>query len=170
VSEERQTNKKMNRDTLKRVIIGLAGFAVVVLIFGAGMIVGEMKAKFSYRWAENYHKNFGGPRSGFFGNWRRIPLLSNDFIEGHGAFGEIIELNDNSFVIKGRGNVEKIVITTEDTIVKKGMKTIKDGLKVGEYVVVIGSPNKEGQIRAKLIRIFSGKKLRRPSRFPFFFR
>jgi len=190
MSEERQANKKIssvrnsedlqhkisnrvNRDILKRIVVIVSGFAIVALIFGAGIVVGEMKAKFSYRWAENYHKNFGGPRGGFLGDWRRIPLLPNDFIEGHGTFGEIIELNDNSFVIKGRGNVEKIVITTEDTIIKKGMKTIKDGLKVGEYVVVIGSPNKKGQIEAKLIRIFNGrdvKKLRRSSRFLFLFR
>ena len=173
MTEEKQSNKKINRDTLKWVVIGLAGFAVIVLIFGAGMVIGEMKAKFSYRWAESYHKNFGGPRGGFFGDWRRIPPLPGDFIEGHGAFGEIIELNGNSFVIKGRGNVEKIIIITEDTIIKKGMKTIKDGLKVGEHVVIIGSPNEEGQIEAKLIRILNGedaKKSRRPSRFPFFFR
>lgn len=160
MSEEKQTNKKINRDTLRWIAIGLTGLAVVVLIFGAGMAVGGMKAKFSYRWAESYHKNFGGPQGGFFGDWRRMPPLPGDFIEGHGAFGEIIELNDNGFVIKGRGDVEKMVIMIEDTIIKKGgkgMKTIKDNLEVGEYVVVIGSPNEEGQIEAKLIRVFNGE-------------
>ncbi len=149
--------KKINRDILKWVVIGLAGFAVVILIFGAGMIIGGMKARFSYRWAESYHKNFAGPRAGFLGDWRSMPFLTGDFIEGHGAFGEIIELKDNGFVIKGRGDIEKIVITTEDTVIKKGMKTIEDGLKIGDNVVIIGSPNENGQIEAKLIRIFNGE-------------
>ena len=147
--------KKINRDVLKWIIIGLAAFVIVVLIFGAGMFVGGMKAKFSYRWAESYHKNFAGPKGGFFGDWRRMPPLPGDFIEGHGAFGEIIEFKDNGFVIKGRGDIEKIVVITEDTVIKKGMETVKDGLKVGDRVTIIGSPNEEGQIEAKLIRVFN---------------
>jgi len=163
MSKEKQNNKKINRDTLKWVIIVLTGLAVIVLIFSVGMVVGGMKAKFSYRWAESYHKNFAGPRSGFFGDWRNMPPLPEDFIEGHGAFGEIIELSPStgseqeSFVIKGRGDIEKIIIVTEDTIIKKGTETIKDGLKVGDHLVIIGSPNEEGQIEAKLIRIFNGE-------------
>ncbi len=171
MNEEKQSNKKIKRDTLKWVVIGLVGFAIVVLIFGAGMVVGGMKAKFSYRWSESYHKNFAGPRGGFFGDWRKMPPLPEDFIEGHGAFGEIIELKDNGFVIKGRGDIEKIIIITEDTATKKGMETVKDGLKVGDHVVIIGSPNEEGQIEAKLVRLFDGKNikpLRKPSWFPFF--
>ncbi len=156
MNKEKQSNKKINRDILKWVVIGLAGFAVVVLIFGAGMVVGGMKAKFSYRWAESYHKNFAGPQGGFFGDWRKMPSMPGDFIEGHGAFGEIIELKDNGFVIKGRGDIEKIVITTDDTVIKKEMETVKDSLEVGDNVVIIGSPNEEGQIEAKLIRVFIG--------------
>jgi len=166
-------SNRVNRDTLKWVVIGLTGLAVVVLIFGAGMVVGGMKAKFSYRWVESYHKNFAGPRGGFFGDWRKMPPMPEEFIEGHGAFGEIIELKDNGFVVKGRGDIEKVIVTTKDTVIKKGMKTVKDDLKVDDQVVIIGSPNKEGQIEAKLIRVFDGKdmkKSRKPSRFPFFFK
>lgn len=185
MTEEKQTNpegkqvsngtgKKINRDTLKWVVIGLAGFAVVVLIFGAGMVVGGMKAKFSCRWAESYHKNFGGPEGGFFGDWRRMPPLPGDFIEGHGAFGKIIELRDNGFVIRGRGNVEKMIVITQDTVIKKRGEDIKkDKLKVDDYAVIIGSPNKKGQIEAKFIRVFNGKLRRLPMphkgrRLPFF--
>jgi len=157
MDEEKPPKIKINRDILKWVVIGLASFAVIVLIFGTGMVVGGMKAKFSYRWAENYHENFAGPKDGFLGDWRKKPLMPGEFIEGHGAFGEIIELKDNGFVIKGRGDVEKIVIITKDTAIKEGRKTVKDGLEVGDYVVIIGSSNEEGQIKAKLIRIFDGK-------------
>lgn len=144
--------KKNKQDILKWIIISLAGFAVVVLIFGAGMAVGGIKARFSYGWAENYHKNFAGPRTGFMSDWRKMPLMQEDFIEGHGAFGEIIEIQENSLIIKGRGNIEKIVLKTSDTVIKK-----KSELAIGDNVVVIGSPNEQGQIEAKLIRVFNGK-------------
>lgn len=181
MNEEKQSKKinpspsgegdRVNRDTcpasserselwcgvLKWVIIGLAGFAVVVLIFGTGMFVGGMKARFSYRWAESYHKNFAGPRGGFFGDWRALPP-PGDFIEGHGTFGEIIKINDSDLVVKGQNDVEKLIIVTQDTIIEKGMVTIKkEELKVGDRIVIIGSPNEEGQIEAKLIRIFNGE-------------
>ncbi len=172
MSEETQKNKKINRDVLKWVVIGLAGFAVVVLIFGAGIFVGGMKAKFSYRWAESYHKNFAGPQGGFFGDWRGTSIPPGDFIEGHGTFGEIIKINDSDFVIKGQADLEKIVIIKENTILEKGRMAIKkEELKVGDQVVIIGSPNEQGQIEAKLIRIFNGeetKDLGNRPRLPFF--
>jgi len=124
------------------------------LVFSAGMFVGGRKARFSYLWAESYHKNFGGPKAGFFGNWQKFPM--GDFIEGHGAFGEIIKLDDSSFVIRGKKeDVEKVIITTDNTIIEKGRETVKkEDLKVGDWVVIIGSPNEEGQTEARLIRLF----------------
>jgi hypothetical protein len=155
MNKEKQDTKKT--DWLKWVIIGLAGFVVVGLIFGAGMFIGGMKARFSYRWAESYHKNFAGPQVGFFGDWRKtLPPPSGDFIESHGTFGEIIEINESDFVVKGRNDVEKIIIIAEATIIQRGRDTIKkEELKVGNYVVVVGSPNEDGQIEAKLIRVFA---------------
>lgn len=165
-------NKKTHRDVLKLIIIGLAIFVIVVLIFGVGMFVGGMKARFSYQWAESYHKNFAGPRGGFLGDWRQLPSPPGDFIESHGTFGEIIKINDSDFVIKGQSDLEKIIVIKEDTILEKGRMAIKkDDLKVGDQVVVIGSPNEQGQIEAKLIRLFNGeeiKDLQKQPRFPFF--
>jgi len=163
--------KKINQDVLKWVIIGLAGFVVIVLIFSAGMFVGGTKARFSYRWAESYHKNFAGPRAGFFVDWRTLPP-PGDFIEGHGTFGEIIKINDSDLIVKGQGDVEKVILITKDTTIERGRDTLKkDELKVGDSIVIIGSPNEEGQIEAKLIRVFNGediKDLQGPPRFPFF--
>lgn len=166
-----EENKKINRDILKWIVVALAGFAVVVLIFGAGMLIGGAKARFSYRWAENYHKNFGGPRDGFLSDWQKMPLpRPGDFIEGHGVFGEIIKINDSDILVKGQGDVEKIIVIAEDTAIKIGRKTVKkDELKIGDKIVIIGSPDEQGQIEAKFIRIFDGedvKALPRPQRFP----
>ena len=63
----------------------LLALIVFLLVFGAGMFVGEKKARFSYRWGENYQRNFAGPRGGFFGNFGREEGLIN----AHGAFGQI---------------------------------------------------------------------------------
>ena len=155
-----------NPDKLKWVIIGLASLVVILLIFGAGVKVGTLKARYSYRWADNYHKNFAGPRGGFLGDWQRFP--AGDFIGGHGAFGEIIEINPStsstsslqadsgqaSFVIRGRENVEKVIVVNEDTVITKGRDKLESDFKVGDRVVIIGSPNDEGKIGAKFIRIF----------------
>ena len=157
MNENKQDRKKINQDVLKRVIIGLAGFVVIVLIFSAGMFVGGTKARFSYRWAESYHKNFAGPRGGFFGDWRTLPP-PGDFIEGHGTFGEIIKIEGNTLIVKGRENIEKVILVSEKTVIKSGRKDIKiSDLKIRDEAVIIGSPNEEGQIEANLIRLFPPK-------------
>jgi len=162
---------RVNRDVLKWVIIAIIGFVVIVLIFGAGIFVGGTKARFSYRWAESYHKNFAGPQGGFFGDWRTLPP-PGDFIEGHGTFGEIIKINDSDLIVKGQGDVEKVILITKDTAIERGRDTLKkEELKVGDSIVIIGSPNEQGQIEAKLIRLFDGediKDLQKQPLFPFF--
>jgi len=162
---------RVNRDVLKWIIVAIIGFVIVVLIFSIGIFVGGMKARFSYRWAESYHKNFAGPQGGFFGDWRALPP-PGDFIEGHGTFGEIIKINNSDLIVKGQGDVEKVILITKDTTIEKGRDTLKkEELKIGDSIVIIGSPNEQGQIEAKLIRLFNGeeiKDLQRRPWFPFF--
>lgn len=153
---EEKTVKKFfqNRDVLKWVIVGLAGFIVLILVFGAGVKVGTLKARYSYRWAENYHRNFAGPRGGFFGDFRG-DFGDNEYINAHGTFGSIITIDSNRLIIKGDNDVEKTVTVASTTKISSGHETIKIGdLKVGDKVTIIGSPNEQGQIDAKLIRIF----------------
>jgi len=164
--KKEKKEKKINDDVLKKIIIGLAVFVVALLIFSAGVFVGGARARFSYQWAENYHKNFAGPKEGFMGDWRERPPAPENFIEGHGVFGEIIELKEDGFVVNGRDNVEKIVISNKDTVIKKGAENSTETLKVGDQVVIIGSPNETGQIEAKLIRIFDEKEMEKPFPFP----
>ena len=172
MSEEKTIKKFFqNRDVLKWIIIGLAGFVVLVLVFGAGMKVGALKARYSYRWAENYHRNFAGPRGGFFSDWRNFPR--GEYINAHGVFGSIIKIDDNTIVAKGRDDVEKTVLVSDNTIIQKGRETVKlSDLKADESIVIIGSPNEQGQIEAKLIRVFDGETkglpFRRSRSFPFF--
>jgi hypothetical protein len=151
--------EERKHDILKWIIVGLLSIVVLVLVFGLGVFVGEKKAKFSYLWAENYHRMFAGPKAGFLGNLRMPPFPPfEEFIEGHGTFGEIIKIEGNNLVVKGRGNVEKVIVVTEKTVIKSGREDIKfSDLKIGDMIVIIGSPNDKGQIEAKLIRVFPPK-------------
>ena len=166
--------KQKNHDILKWVVFGLLGVVVITLVFGAGVAVGEKKAKFSYRWAEQYHNMFAGPRQGFLGDFRNFPR--GEFIESRGSFGEIIKINDTDFVINGQNNTEKVILITDQTIIEMGREALKkEDLKVGDMAVIIGSPNGKGEIEAKLIRIFNQGDMGASSTpplppLPFFFR
>jgi len=130
------------------VILSLAAIMVLVLTFGVGMYAGFHKARFSYKWGENYHQNFGGPRGGFFENFG-----GKDLIDANGVAGQIIKINNSTLVIKGRDNVEKIVLVKEDIVIRRLTETIKlSDLKIDDNIVVIGEPNDQGQIEAKFIR------------------
>ncbi len=143
----------------KMVLSGIGGIIIVLLIFKIGMVAGFKKASFSYRWGENYHRNFAGPKQGFFND-----VVGDDFIESHGVFGQIIEVASSTegtstkvatIIIRGQDNVEKIVIVNKDTVIRRFQDNIMaTELKVDENIVVIGEPNDSGQIEAKLIRVF----------------
>lgn len=154
---DNQAKNFLRSDYLKWAIIGLTVIVIVFLIFGAGIWVGEKKAGFSYRWAEQYHRNFAGPQEGFLGDWKGFP--KGEFIEAYGVFGQIIKINastssEQAIIVKGKDDVEKIVLIKKDTIIRNLRETIKiEDLKIDDYVVVVGDPNEAGQTEAKFIRI-----------------
>lgn len=148
--------KEFFQSKIFRIVVWvMVGLVVCLLVFAAGVSVGFRKANFSYKWGENYHRNFGGPRGGFLKEFR-----GGDFIEGHGTAGQIIKIDNltststPSLVIRGTQEAEKLILIKSDTVINRLKETIKPGdLKVDDYVVVIGKPNEAGQIEAKLIRI-----------------
>ncbi len=132
----------------------IGGLVVALAIFGVGMAVGFKKANFSYRWGENYHKNFGGPRGGFFRDFS-----DRDLIDAHGVAGQILNIAGPTLVIRGGDNVEKIVLVNEATIIRRGKETVSSAeLSLDDVVVVIGKPNDAGQIEAKFIRLMPTSK------------
>lgn len=142
-------NQFFRSKIFKIILLTIGLLIIILLIFQAGMLVGFKKAGFSYRWGENYHRNFAGPRGGFLRGF-----ADKDFIEAHGVFGSIIKIDGSTLVIKGERDIEKIILLKDDTVIKYFQDTIKPGdLKVDDHIVVIGSPNEAGQIEAKLIRV-----------------
>lgn len=132
-------------------IIQIIGIVLIsVVIFGAGMEVGQRRALFSYRFDDNYNRNFAGPHSVF------SPMMGDqdNIFSSHGAVGEIISLGLPNIVIKGPSEVEKSAIIDNQTIIRQmsGVATTSD-LVVGKSVVIIGDPDETGIIHASLIRI-----------------
>lgn len=131
------------------ILAGIGAVVLALLVFRAGVYVGMRKADFSYRWGENYHRNFGGPREGF---------MPGMFREGepsaHGAFGKIISLSMPTFTVESSEGVEKLVRIGDGTaIVQFHEPVASSSLAVGDYVVVIGEPNTQGEIEAGLVRV-----------------
>lgn len=135
--------------TIKMLAYSIGSLVLILLVFKVGTVVGAKRADFSCRWSDNYHQNFGGPKKGFMEGFG-----DRDFIEANGVFGQVIKIESNQLVIKDGGNIEKVVIVSESTVINKFKETIKiSDLKVDDRVVIIGSPNSSGQIEAKLIRL-----------------
>ncbi len=133
-------------DHFSKILIILAAIVVLLFVFSAGVFVGFEKAKFSYRWGENYYNNIVG---------RRNPLNSDrQFFNAHNVIGKIININGDSIIIKDQNNTEKTIIVDSSSVIRERNQDIQvSDLKVDDNIVVIGSPNNQGQIQAKLIRL-----------------
>lgn len=134
---------------LKWAIVVLLAFALIIFVFAFGVWIGSSRAQFSFRWAENYHRNFGGPPGGFFGDFP-----DKGFIDDHGVFGLVIKIDSNILTVKGQDDIEKSIVATDKTaVISQGKKLKVSDIKVDDYIVIIGRPNASGQIEASLIRI-----------------
>jgi len=117
---------------------------LLLLAFETGAIVGFKGANFSCNMDKNYERNFGG---------QNAPDMKGAFEGGHGIFGQIIKIDADSIIIKDVNSNEKVISTKGDVTVKKFQEKIKvSDLKVDDRIVVIGNPNDNGEIEAKLIR------------------
>ena len=133
----------------KKILYGIGIAVIALVIFQAGVFVGYHKAAFSYRWGDNYYRTFGEPQKRFGKDFPR-----GGFSDAHGATGEIIKIDLPTLVVQGQDNIEKIVVIKNDTAIRRSRDTAQQmDLKIDDFVVVIGSPNDQGQIEAKLIRL-----------------
>ncbi len=141
---------------LRRSLMGLAILIAVILIFQGGVFVGYRKASFSYRWSNNYERNFGGMMGGLNKEGRRSNFGMMGYLPASGAVGTVISVNFPEITIAGNsaGDAEKIAVISGETQVRKLHNTIKSSeIAAGDYVMVIGEPDTEGKIKAKLIRL-----------------
>ena len=137
----------------KSSFIILRGIEIVIislLIFYAGIIVGLHKTSYENSWGENYERNFGMMQ-------KNRPIFdnnNNNFPNAHGAVGKIIKKEFPTIIVQDRDNTEKVILIKNDTQIQKIKEKItQNDLQIDDFIVVIGNPNKQGQIEAKFIRI-----------------
>jgi hypothetical protein len=141
--------------TLKVIILVFGILFIVFLIFQAGMFVGLRKGHFNCNWGENYYRNFG-PREMREPN--RIPgmmmNMGDGFPNANGANGKIIKIESPTLIVQDLDNTEKVILIKDDTkIIRQKEEITSADLKIDDFIVTIGTPNEQGQIEAKLIRI-----------------
>ena len=147
-------NKFLQSKTIKITLISIVVVIILLLTFGVGEFVGYRKARFSYRWADNYHRNFGGPRGGIFRDSLR-DFDGRDYMNAHGVSGLIIKIDGDILVIKSEDNTEKIAVILDKTVIRRGLEIMKSpDFKINDRVSIIGSPNDSGQVEAQFIRVF----------------
>jgi hypothetical protein len=140
------------------------GIIIFMLIsFAGGMAIGFHKARFSYKFGENYERNFvGGPfqglQGGMMGRGQREMVGDfggGGFRNGHGIAGSVISISNNTIVIKDRNGQENTISVNDKTLIKRGQDTISiNDLKSDERIVVMGQPDDNGTVNADLIRVF----------------
>lgn len=139
---------------LKLLIIIFIIIAAMIVIFATGVWVGQERAQFSFAWAENYHNNFGGPKKGMLKNF---PM--SDYTNSHGVFGTVLSVDETSLVVAGDDSKEKTIVVNANTnLVDSKGKIMLPAIDAGDTVVVIGSPNNQGQIKAEFIRVLPQEK------------
>jgi hypothetical protein len=153
--------EEKTRVSRKKILCAIGTVIVALVIFQAGIFVGYHKAAYSYGWGERYYKTFGergergmrGGREHSFGIMdagRMGMSLSNS----HGTIGKIISVALPTIIIEDQDRIEKTVVLTNDTLLRSFRDEIRaTDLKVGDSVVIIGAPNEQAQIEARLIRI-----------------
>jgi len=115
---------------------------VVILIgagsFFAGMKYQQSKRTFEARQFEGRQRMGGvqGIRAGF-----------------RPVSGEIIESGEKSITVKLTDGSSKIILLSDKTQINKADSAVKEDLKVGEKVMVIGQENSDGSVTAQNIQL-----------------
>lgn len=141
----------MNSKAFTYFLRGFGAAVLAVIIFQAGVFVGFHKASFGRDFGDNYMRNFGPSRG------HGMPMMKDNidnFPNSHGAVGKIIKIELPSIIVSDKDGTEKIVNINDDTKIRSMRDDVKSSdLKVDSFVVVIGTPNSNGQIEAKFIRV-----------------
>ncbi len=146
--------KKLTQSkSFQGVLIGIIISIIALLIFQAGVVVGNHKAQFGDRMGGNYERNFvdmgrgGFPSNPNLGFGEMLPP------GGHGAVGQVINVALPTFIIAGPDNLERTVVVSDETVIRQFRDELgTESIENGKFVVVLGEPNDKGEIEAKLIR------------------
>lgn len=123
--------------------VGILGaLFVAALIFHAGVVVGAHRGRF-----DRAH-SFRSPLfpSGF--------ALPHGFIpNAHGAVGTITAVTLPTFTMETRAGASQSIVVGTSTLIRSMGPANEKALSVGSQVIVLGEPDGQGRIDAKLIRV-----------------
>lgn len=150
--------------TAKWIQVTLFCLGVLIVLFSVflvGVTVGERKSRHFEDWSRNYPGMFieaatsvpaiDRPSPGLRIDPRRVTVPLP-----HGIFGTVISVSDRSLIVQGKDHIEQTIIVTNKTSLRAGPNAINlFFIKPNAQVGVFGEPNAQGQIEAKLIRLFS---------------
>lgn len=140
--------------SFQKALIVVGVLFLFVIVFEAGILVGFKKAKFSSLLGDNYYRAFERKEEKsmrkVFGD--RLPT-------SHGSAGQVIKISNDSFIVEDREGIEKTIVFGPNTLIKKSKDSLAtSSLSQGDFVVVIGTPNDNSEIKAELIRVMPAPK------------
>jgi hypothetical protein len=146
--------KKLSRKQALRTSLTVLGVsALCLLMFEAGVAVGEQRHDHGLHWQEHYVTNFlGGPEaSGQFASFRPMPAPE---MGGHGFAGQVLMNDGENLTMTCTGGVERMVLINDRTMIKHCSDTVPANVITPEHrVTVIGAPDNDGRTVAKFIRV-----------------
>lgn len=133
---------------LHGMLLGIAVLVVLLAAFEAGMLVGARRVSHFSHWCEQNERMFAPPGPAQFFN---VPFSP----DGHGVFGNVLSTSGTSMTVEGQDGIEHVVIIVGDTLVRRGQDNLTStDVHPNDHVGVFGDPDDDGDIEAKLIRIF----------------
>ena len=141
---EKFTTKKI------KILLGVLGGIILALcFFQAGVFVGFHKARFDIHAGNMYYRPFDK-------NQRMAPwgIPPSEFSGGHGVIGKIVKIELPKIIVADKDNIEKEVLISSSTIIRKFRDTITpQNIDTDDFIIVLGSPNDNGEVVAKFIRL-----------------
>jgi hypothetical protein len=84
------------------------------------------------------------------------PIVMRGIFGSRGEFGVIDEIDGQTIMLTTRDGTKRAVVVSSDTDIYRNQQKVKlDDLSKGVRIVVIGSIQSDGTLKAKLIRVVS---------------
>lgn len=142
---------KRNWSFKAAIVIG--GIALLFIGHLSGQVFERSRVRHFLGWRNNYEHNFFGSPS-FHDDSHGMGPSSR--FRAHSLLGKILAIEDNKLTVQDmHDQTEQSVVISDATVIRTdGSAAERNDLKIEQQIAVFGRPNNEGQIEARLIRIF----------------
>lgn len=120
-----------------------------LLVFKVGEVVGIKKASYSYNMGDHFFRAFRDTDD------ESSITRDRDIPGGHDALGRVVRISLPTLTVLDRkDNIEKTITISSTTDIKRAQNDITPSeLAVDNEVLVLGTPQADGTIDAKFIRL-----------------